>query len=979
MTSPPDEPTPTQQAAIEHGGGPALVLAGPGSGKTFILVRRSTRLVREGTPADQILLLTYNHSAAAQLRSRLRKAHGALLEAGEPVQPDPRYQAFTYHAFAMDLVREFATFLGLPSAPRLVGTAAKWRMLQEIVSDLRVPHFYMPSQPTFELASIERVIKDAKQEAVAPEALIEWANRAHEGETPLQILKREKLGEIGQIYAEYVRRGRERRLFDFDDHILLALELLRIEPVRDAIARRYAYVMVDEYQDTSDTQSELITAIAGRDANVLVVADDDQSIYKFRGASRHNVLAFRRRYAQCVVYPIAENRRSTPQIVRASLAIMAGRPHREEKALKPIRPDGGQVQVVVAPDVDSEALAIAARIRSDHDTHKIPYRDFAVLGRQRAHLEEVAAALRERKIPFLFRSRRDYFRLAPVKSALALLRLALDPDDDQLYARLMQVTSYGVGTARFALMKEARETAAPVRSLLRRADALGLSVDEQGRFARLVQDVEALALMKDSEGPDEVLRAALERSRYVGLLDDPDTLRQLDGLALLRKLTSVVEEFALDEPDSGLAQCLEYLSFLEEAGEENEVPEADVERDAVLLSTIHGAKGLEFPHVHVVQLVVGELPTRGRADSLGLPDELVYRDEALPEDPHEEEERRLFYVACTRAMDTLSISRSRKADWRDLEASPFLVPLTEHADVKFSQPPRERLREPDALEAVPYEYRLQSFNFTMIQTYRRCPRQFAYRYYYRLPQRSSGSAHLGQLVHETLFQGAQRRRRGETVDGDALVATFEGLWDATRFDKRKYAAQRDEGREMVKRYGDSEVWRDAELDLIEHEFDGLDVRGHPFDGKIDRVDASARGTERRRLVDYKTGRPKLRDQMYFDDRLQLALYREAAARRTGAGGFDLEFHFLRDGSVVRLELSESDISRTLFAAGKTADEIHEAVRTCQFPVKPTAWSCPTCPYRPVCDEGQALVVSETPALSVEAAAPVGKDEDDLPF
>ena len=484
--------------------------------------------------------------------------------------------------------------------------------------------------------------------------------------------------------------------------------------------------------------------------------------------------------------------------------------------------------------------------------------------------------------------------------------------------------------------------------------------------------------MKDSESPDEVLRAALERSRYVGLLDDPDALGQLDGFALLRKLTTVIVEFTLDEPDSGVAAFLEYLTFLEEAGEADEVPEADVEREAVMLSTIHGAKGLEFPHVHVMQLVVGELPVRARADALALPDELVYRDEALPPDPHEEEERRLFYVACTRAMDSLSISHARKADWKDLEASPFLAPLAKHQDVKFSQAPRAHLREPDPLEAVPYEYRLDSFSFTMIQTFRRCARQFAYRYYYRLPQSSSGSAYLGQLVHGTLFQGAQRRRQGETIDGDALVATFDSLWDSTRFDKRKYAAQRDEGRDMVKRYGDSEVWKAAELDLIEHEFQGLDVRGHPFEGTIDRVDARAGTDGHRRIVDYKTGRPKLLEQMLFDDRLQLALYREAATRRTGAEDFDLEFHFLRDGSVVRLNLSTNAISGTLFGASKSADAIHEAVNARKFIAQPSAWACPSCTYRPVCDEGQAAVGSEPVATDAVPAAPAN-DEDELPF
>ena len=974
-----DAPTPTQQAAIDHEKGPALVLAGPGSGKTFILIRRYARLVAAGTQPERILLLTFGRNAAAELRTRLRAQHqiGAVSD-GTPTAPDLNYGAFTFHASALGLVRELSNFIALPPHMRTLGGAEKWRLLRDIVRELRPTHLYSPTQPTYELRTIARVISDAKSERVTPGALIEWATRTYEGESPLDALRREKLGEIGRVYAEYMRRGRSDGLFDLDDQILLALELLASEAIRAEVQSRYEYIMVDEYQDTSDAQAELVGAVAGSAVNLMVVADDDQSIYKFRGASRHNVIKFRARYPTCAVYPIAENRRSTPQIVRSSLALMYGRPNREAKDLSPIKPDGTAVNLVFAVDVDSEALAVADRITA-LQRGGVAYKDVAVLGRKRVHLELIARALRERGIPFHFPGRRDYFKRPVVKAVIALLRAAQEPDDDMLYTRLMELSPYQVGTARFGLLKEARELGVPIRTLVGRARELGLSPVEAERFARLASDVGQLALMKDAESPLEVLQTAYERSRYAGLLDESDELRQLDGYALLRKLTDLIWEYVGETPDASLGQCLDHLSLLEETEEEDDVPEPAVARDAVRLGTIHGAKGLEYPHVFVVELMERELPVRERAESLELPEQLVYRDESLPEDPHEEEERRLFYVAMTRAMSSLTISYARSRGWRTWDPSPFLLPLRNHPDVSEQRAPPARLRPPERAETVPFAVRIDAFNFTMLESFRRCPRQFAFGYYYRLPPGPSAGAVLGRLVHETLYQAAKLRRHGEAIDGARVVSIYDDIWTNTRFDKHRFGSLRSAGREMVRRYAESEAWRTGRFDLVEERFAGLRIGGHMFEGKIDRFDA-ATASERGVLIDYKTGRPKLLDQLVFDDRLQLIIYREAVRRRADAAEFDLELHYLEDGSVLRVPLTPEQIDKSLYAAGKTSDEIVQAMASRDFPARPSAWACPSCPYRPVCDEGQSAL--ETLNSVLVARAPVSATtmpDDEIPF
>lgn len=968
-------PTASQRAAVNHGLGPALVLAGPGSGKTTVLIWRYERLVREERVVpERILLLTFGRNAAAQLRAKMRQT--SLAATGSPEGTEPTYEAFTFHAFAMQLVREFGSFIGLPSRTRALARAAdKWRILEGIVRQLKRPHLYAPDGAGVDLGQVAKVIEDAKKERVSANQLATWAAESHPGETALARRKRETLGEIADVYREYVARNRAKGEFDFDDYVLLALELLEIPEVREEVQRRYDHVMVDEYQDTSAAQAQLAERVAGAKANLLVVADDDQSIYKFRGASRHNVLRFQRQFPGCIVYPLLENRRSTPQIVRASLAVMAERPNREQKTLAPVRPDGYAVRLLSATDLDSESLAVADQIARGHGPpNGIPFGNFAILARTRGHLARYGRALRERGIPFTFPGSRDYFRQPEVKDAIALLRVARDPDDDIAVLRLLNMPRYEVGRSRFALAREARESGSAIRSLAPRIGNFGLDAGETNRFEVLVSDIEALALLQSSADATEVLHEALERSRYVGLLDAPPG-RQHQGSAVIRKLVRLVEEFCVDADDPGLEAALDYLQLLERTDDEEDVPAAFITLDAVRLNTVHAAKGLEFPHVFVVELMRDQFPLRERRDELELPTDLVYQEEDLPPDPHDDEERRLFYVGMTRAQDTLTISYSARYFEQDVLPSPFLDPLYGHADARRRPATPAHLSEPEPAEEVPYTFELNDLSYSHLEAFHRCPRRFAYAYYYRYPVRPQAAPLLGQLVHDALFQGGVRKRRGEDIGGDALADVFDEIWEHSSFDKRRFADLREHGRTMLRRYGDSPAWRDARPAHIEQRFDGLRIGDHTFSGQLDRLDAPAEADGTYRLVDYKTGRPKLPEQLDFDDRLQLALYARAAETLSGPGPLEVELHFLQDSSVVPVMLDDRTIRHSLAGAQARAAEIRLALTTLQFPPKPSRFNCTPCVYRGVCDEGRIAVAEGITSPNPEE--PLAKGE--IPF
>src|SRR5258708_7595020 len=349
---------PDQQAAVEHREGPCLVLAGPGSGKTGVIVERCLALIEEGLAPERQLVLAYTVKAAAEMRDRAERVHGPFA-ADVPLT--------NFHSFARRVVREWGWVVGVPPTFRVPDQAEQWLHLDAVLAELRPRTLWNPLRPHDLIDDLLRVFGAAKQELVTPQQYGRWASQAlAQCGDPAERALLERQDECAQVYARLNDRYRAHALLDHDDCIQLCEELLREHAaVRRAVAEPLGQVMVDEYQDTNYAQARLVETLVASHQNVLVVADDDQAIYKFRGASLANLQRFRRMYPEHRTVVLRRNYRSTRQIVTTCRAVIAtaAAESRITKELHAARGDGPHVEVWEAPDERSEMLGIAAECR----------------------------------------------------------------------------------------------------------------------------------------------------------------------------------------------------------------------------------------------------------------------------------------------------------------------------------------------------------------------------------------------------------------------------------------------------------------------------------------------------------------------------------------------------------------------------------------------------------------------------------------
>jgi DNA helicase-2/ATP-dependent DNA helicase PcrA len=630
-----------QRRAVDHGDGPCLVLAGPGSGKTRVIVERFLRLVRAGTPPERLLVLTYTRKAAAEMRDRVERVQGAF--EGEP-------PLLNYHSFAQRVLRRWGWRLGISPAFRIADEAERWLVVDGILGELRPTTLYNPLRAHDLVDSILDLIEKAKQELVSPEAYAAWAAARLDGARPgleRELLTRHR--ECADVYRRLEAAFLERAVLDHDDTILFAERLLREhEDVREAVAGGIDHVMVDEYQDTNYAQARLVEALAGERGNILVVADDDQSIYKFRGASLANLDRFARIYPQHERVILDRNYRSHEEIVEASRAIIGAAPpgSRIEKHLSADRGAGGTVELWRAADERGEVVEVARECRRLIDGGADPA-GIAWLFRRHDDMQAATRALQEEGVAYVVHGGRGFFQRREIKDLLALLGAIHDPGDSQALLRCVNLPSFAVSNAgRLALGQAAHDRDATLAAVIA-GELPELSAEDLAAARRLVDAVVELHAQAARDDVREVFYAALERTDFLGALDAAEPSLRAQIGANLNKFGELLEGFADWSDDRSLGLALRYLDILRSSHAADEVADVEQAETGISLLTAHAAKGLEWPVVFLGRCTEERWPGMGGFPArLTLPDELV--PEPAPEgEASRDEERRLFYVAAT--------------------------------------------------------------------------------------------------------------------------------------------------------------------------------------------------------------------------------------------------------------------------------------------------------------------------------------------
>ncbi|HEX2235327.1 MAG TPA: UvrD-helicase domain-containing protein [Actinomycetota bacterium] len=603
---------PVQREAVLHPGGPVLVVAGAGSGKTRVLTYRIAHLVRSGVSPYGVLAITFTNKAADEMKRRVAALVGPVAQ---------RMWVSTFHSACVRILRREAPALGYQPSFSIYDAGDSERLIKLCLKDLGIDPKRVPPR------AVAATISDAKNRLVSAGLYTDFASNPWERT-------------IGEVYTEYQRRLAEASAFDFDDLIMKTVELFdRLPEKLGEYGERFQHVLVDEFQDTNHAQSRLATLLANKHRNIFVVGDVDQGIYAFRGATIRNLLDFERDWPDARVITLEQNYRSTRTILDAANAVIENNIMRKPKSLWTQSVSGDLITRYHAQNEHDEAAWMAEEIMRLRDDVGHPLSDVAVFYRTNAQsrvLEEVFSA---RELPYKVIGGVGFYERKEVKDILAWLRAALNPFDSVSIGRAAQAPRRGIGDASLARLSAfARERGLGLGEALDRADeAPGISKRALGGIAELARLLEKIRLAAEQRTPvAEVVELAWDVSGYMNELAADRTFEALSRQENLKELAGVAREYEewTDEPT--LAGWLERTALITD----NDLSSG--EDSGVVFMTLHNAKGLEFPVVFMVGMEEGVFP---HMRSIGEPDEL-------------EEERRLCYVGITRARERLYLTNA---------------------------------------------------------------------------------------------------------------------------------------------------------------------------------------------------------------------------------------------------------------------------------------------------------------------------------
>jgi len=641
-----------QRQAVEHPGGPLLILAGAGSGKTRVLTRRVAHLVRaRGVAPERILALTFTNKAAGEMAARIE----ALL-----AQPARGLWVGTFHAICLRWLRQHAAAAGYRPGLSVFDADDQRALVRRLLKDEGFSETPRAARDAL------GVISRAKCRAETPEEVSAAAR------TPAQML-------AARVYSAYQRALREQNAADFDDLLLGVLRLFETQAeIADAYARQFVHVLVDEYQDTNHVQFRLVQRLAQTHRNIFVVGDDDQSIYGWRGADVSNIIDFREHFPEATVLRLEQNYRSTAPVLALANAVITHNTSRWEKSLWTERQGGGKPELFLASDEDEEAQEVARRVAAAVSAGKSRYGEVAVFYRTHAQSRPFEDAFLRSQIPYVLVGGVYFYQRREVKDLLSYLRVLVNPDDEVSLARALSAPRRGIGEQSLAaLLAAARARGGDALAVAAGGEIAGVRGKAREALAEFARAMLAWRARLD-EPPELILSEIITGVDYRGHLEQQGGDWE-ERAANVEELLAGARLYSSTR-GGGVAGYLDQVSLLTDLDNLKE------NNDHVTLMTAHNAKGLEFPRVFVTGLEEGLFP----------------HISAFDDRAEMEEERRLFYVACTRAMDELTLSaclmrRRFNAAAGGVsrfvgEITPGLYEETELGSVAWSTPRRSHAR-----------------------------------------------------------------------------------------------------------------------------------------------------------------------------------------------------------------------------------------------------------------------------------------------
>jgi len=961
-----------QKEAVLHEKGPLLIVAGAGTGKTTVITQRIVNLIEKGlVKPEEILAVTFTEKASSEMEERVDK----LLQFGYV-----DLWISTFHAFCEKVLRENALDIGLSPDFKLLDSTTAWLLARQNLDKFELNYYKSLGNPTKFIQALISHFSHCKDQEIYPENYLEYADKLKTRDDAPDSEEVERIKEVANAYHIYQQILLESSSLDFGDLINYCLKLFKKRPlILKKHREKFKYILVDEFQDTNWSQYELIKLLAEPNNNLTVCADDDQAIYRWRGASFSNIMLFKKDFKNAKQIALIKNYRSCQNILDKSYAfIKQNDPDRlefqakiDKKLVAEIKGEG-IIKHIHAKNIDTEVGEVVKKILEILKKDKeASYNDFAILVRANDSAIPFIKALERANLPYQFLASRGLYSKPIILDIISYFKLLDNYHEGTSVYRILnlpflEIPEQDISTITLYSHKKTKSVFEALEELPLMPSISAITREKVAFILALIQKH---SLMAREKGVCELLVTFLNDSGYLKYLVKNN---QEDKIDLITQFYEKLKAFEESTLEPYLKNFMQELNMELESGEEGKL-KFDPEQgpDMIKVMTIHGSKGLEFKYVFIVSMVDKRFPSIERKDPIELPEDLI-KDIKPEGDVHLQEERRLCYVAMTRAKKELYFTSAE--DYGGQRAKKLSRFLTEMGYVADEENKKTKAENPLLAEKIKLTDRLKTktqpqylpphFSYSQLAAFSKCPLQYKFNFILKVPIKGKSVFSFGKTMHGTLYDFLKLANQNNSIQQEYLfnknstkknTVTFKQLeelyeknwideWYESKKNKDEYYKK---GKEIIKDFykkfcdNPPNILKVNGNLALEMPFN-LKIGDHTIYGVIDRIDDSKEGLT---IIDYKTGQSK--DKLDADAKEQLLIYQIAAQEVLHLKPQKLAYFYLDDGKVASFLGSELDIENQ---KTKILNEI-EKIKNSEFDPTP-GWQCQYCDFKDICDSAQ---------------------------